>query len=104
MNDVQSYVPSFRPGAAGAVGSMAGQIARLKGAGRVIGSAGSEDKVRWLREIGFDAAFNATQPPAGPGNLGLAVSKRLTLRGFTIDRGGRSRPCSRRIHWPAPRR
>jgi NADPH-dependent curcumin reductase CurA len=24
----------------------------------VIGSAGSEDKVRWLREIGFDAAFN----------------------------------------------
>ncbi len=48
----------FVSGAAGAVGSMAGQIAKLKGAARVIGSAGSEEKVRWLREIGFDAAFN----------------------------------------------
>ncbi len=48
----------FVSGAAGAVGSMAGQIAKLKGASRVIGSAGSDDKVRWLREAGFDAAFN----------------------------------------------
>jgi len=127
----------FVSGAAGAVGSMAGQIAKLKGAARVIGSAGTDDKVRWLREIGFDAAFNyragsvldqlrqaapdgidvyfdnvgadhldaalvrlnthgrvamcgaiahynATEPPAGPSNLGLVVSKRLTLRGFII--------------------
>ena len=126
----------FVSGAAGAVGSMAGQIAKLKGAARVIGSAGTEEKVRWLREIGFDAAFNyrtapvlaqlreaapdgidvyfdnvgadhldaalvmlnnhgrvamcgaiahynATEPPP-PGNLGLVVSKRLTLRGFII--------------------
>jgi NADPH-dependent curcumin reductase CurA len=144
--DIAAFQPGevvFVSGAAGAVGSMAGQIARLKGAGRVIGSAGSDDKVRWLREIGFDAAFNyrngsvmdqlreaapdgidvyfdnvgadhldaalvmlrnygrvamcgaianynATQPPAGPGNLGLAVSKRLTLRGFIIvDHGDR---------------
>ena len=133
----------FVSGAAGAVGSMAGQIARLKGAGRVIGSAGSDEKVRWLREIGFDAAFNyrsgpvldqlreaapdgidvyfdnvgadhldaalvvlrnhgrvamcgaianynTTEPPAGPANIGLAVSKRLTLRGFIIvDHGDR---------------
>jgi NADPH-dependent curcumin reductase CurA len=103
----------------------------------VIGSAGSDEKVRWLREIGYDAAFNyraapvleqlreaapdgidvyfdnvgadhldaalvmlnnhgrvamcgaianynATEPPAGPSNLGLVVSKRLTLRGFII--------------------
>ncbi len=48
----------FVSGAAGAVGSMAGQIAKLKGAARVIGSAGSDEKVSWLREIGFDAAFN----------------------------------------------
>ena len=41
----------FVSGAAGAVGSMAGQIAKLKGAARVIGSAGTDDKVRWLREI-----------------------------------------------------
>jgi NADPH-dependent curcumin reductase CurA len=127
----------FVSGAAGAVGSMAGQIAKLKGAGRVIGSAGTEEKVRWLREIGFDVAFNyrsgsvvdqlrqaapdgidvyfdnvgadhldaalvmlnnhgrvamcgaiahynATEAPAGPSNLGLVVTKRLTLRGFII--------------------
>ena len=41
----------------------AGQIARLKGAGRVIGSAGSDEKVRWLREIGYDAAFNYRTAP-----------------------------------------
>jgi NADPH-dependent curcumin reductase CurA len=40
----------FVSGAAGAVGSMAGQIAKLKGAARVIGSAGSEEKVGWLRD------------------------------------------------------
>ncbi|MFJ2508061.1 NADP-dependent oxidoreductase [Arthrobacter citreus] len=48
----------FVSGAAGAVGSMAGQIAKALGAGKVIGSAGSEEKVRRLRELGFDAAFN----------------------------------------------
>ncbi|MCT2590274.1 NADP-dependent oxidoreductase [Streptomyces sp. N2-109] len=49
----------FVSGAAGAVGSQVGQIARLKGASRVIGSAGSDDKVRLLtEELGFDAAFN----------------------------------------------
>jgi NADPH-dependent curcumin reductase CurA len=53
----------FVSAAAGAVGSMAGQFAKLKGASRVIGSAGSEDKVRWLREIGFDAAFNYRTGP-----------------------------------------
>jgi NADPH-dependent curcumin reductase CurA len=49
----------FVSGAAGAVGSAAGQLARLLGAGRVIGSAGSDAKVRWLTEdLGFEAAFN----------------------------------------------
>ena len=48
----------FVSGAAGAVGSTAGQIARLKGL-RVVGSAGSPEKVEWLTgELGFDAAFN----------------------------------------------
>jgi len=138
--DIAVFQPGetvFVSGAAGAVGSMAGQIAKLKGAARVIGSAGSEDKVRWLREIGFDAAFNyraasvveqlretapggidvyfdnvgadhldaalvllndhgrvamsgaiahynATEPPVGPSNLGLVITKRLTLRGFIV--------------------
>ncbi|MET9803107.1 NADP-dependent oxidoreductase [Streptomyces sp. NPDC006368] len=49
----------FVSGAAGAVGSQVGQIARLKGASRVIGSAGSDEKVKLLtEEYGFDAAFN----------------------------------------------
>jgi len=49
----------FVSGAAGAVGSMVGQIARLSGAGRVIGSAGSAEKVALLTsKYGFDAAFN----------------------------------------------
>ncbi|KAK7872298.1 hypothetical protein R5R35_002755 [Gryllus longicercus] len=45
-------------GAAGAVGSTVGQIAKIKGC-RVVGFAGSDDKVKWLKqELGFDAAFN----------------------------------------------
>jgi NADPH-dependent curcumin reductase CurA len=44
-------------GAAGAVGSAAGQMAAIAGC-RVIGSAGSEEKLTWLRELGFDAVFN----------------------------------------------
>lgn len=60
--DVASFKPGetvFVSGAAGAVGSLVGQIAKLKGAGRVIGSAGSAEKVKHLTEkLGFDAAFN----------------------------------------------
>ncbi|MBM6621892.1 NADP-dependent oxidoreductase [Micrococcaceae bacterium RIT802] len=49
----------FVSGAAGAVGTMVGQIARLKGAARVIGSAGSAEKIDLLTcKYGFDAAFN----------------------------------------------
>ncbi len=146
--DIAGFKPGetvFVSGAAGAVGSMAGQIAKLKGAARVIGSAGSEEKVRWLREIGFDAAFNyraasvveqlreaapdgidvyfdnvgadhldaalvilnqngrvamsgaianynATAPPVGPSNLGLVITKRLTLRGFIVSDHARRMP------------
>ncbi|KIP52809.1 NADP-dependent oxidoreductase [Leucobacter komagatae] len=49
----------FISGAAGAVGTAAGQIAKLLGAGRVIGSAGSPEKVALLTDkYGYDAAFN----------------------------------------------
>uniref|UniRef100_A0A182K2Y6 Prostaglandin reductase 1 n=1 Tax=Anopheles christyi TaxID=43041 RepID=A0A182K2Y6_9DIPT len=44
-------------GAAGAVGSVVGQIAKIKGC-RAIGIAGSEEKCAWLRKIGFDGAIN----------------------------------------------
>jgi NADPH-dependent curcumin reductase CurA len=139
--DIASMKPGdvvFVSGAAGAVGSVAGQIAKLKGAARVIGSAGTDEKAGWVRELGFDAAFNykaapvadqlrqaapdgidvyfdnvggdhleaalgllntsgrvalcgaiaaynATEPPAAPRNLGLAITKRLTLRGFIVS-------------------
>jgi NADPH-dependent curcumin reductase len=46
-------------GAAGAVGSVAGQIAKIKGAGRVVGIAGGPEKCAWLvDELGFDAAVD----------------------------------------------
>ncbi|GAA2680973.1 MULTISPECIES: NADP-dependent oxidoreductase [Actinosynnema] len=49
----------FVSGAAGAVGQVAGQVARLRGAKRVVGSAGSPEKVRYLvDELGYDAAFD----------------------------------------------
>lgn len=49
----------FVSGAAGAVGSLVGQLAKLGGASRVVGSAGSREKVRHLTEdLGYDAAFN----------------------------------------------
>jgi NADPH-dependent curcumin reductase CurA len=45
-------------GAAGSVGSVAGQIAKIKGC-RAIGIAGGPDKCRWLvEELGFDAAID----------------------------------------------
>jgi NADPH-dependent curcumin reductase CurA len=48
----------FVSGAAGAVGSIAGQLAKRRGC-FVVGSAGSDEKVRMLTgELGFDAAFN----------------------------------------------
>jgi NADPH-dependent curcumin reductase CurA len=59
-------VAQVRPGdvfyvssAAGAVGNLAGQIAKQRGASRVIGSTGSPQKVKYLTEtLGFDVAFD----------------------------------------------
>lgn len=52
----------FVSAAAGAVGSAAGQIAKISGA-TVIGSAGSMGKVQGLLEKGYDAAFNYKEKP-----------------------------------------
>jgi NADPH-dependent curcumin reductase CurA len=129
----------FVSAAAGAVGSVAGQLARARGAARIIGSAGSPAKVASLTEdFGYDAGFSHRDGPpgdrlaelapkgidvyfdnvggeqlraaidamrlfgrialcgsissgyhggAGGGidNLGLAVGKRLRLRGFIVS-------------------
>jgi NADPH-dependent curcumin reductase CurA len=125
----------FISGAAGAVGSVACQLAARLGA-RVFASAGSDEKVQWLEGVqgvtafnyrkvkhiyrqlvklcrdGFHVYFdnvggdhleaallgmrnhgrvvmcgmidqyNAEHPPAGPSSLVVAITKRLTLRGF----------------------
>jgi NADPH-dependent curcumin reductase CurA len=49
-------------GAAGAVGSAAGQIAKILGC-RVIGTAGSEQKLAYLRSLGFDGVLNYRSGP-----------------------------------------
>jgi NADPH-dependent curcumin reductase CurA len=60
--DVGALKPGDRvlvSAAAGGIGSVAGQIARIRGAAQVVGTAGSDDKCRWLvEELGFDAAIN----------------------------------------------
>jgi NADPH-dependent curcumin reductase CurA len=56
IGDVTEGETIYVSGAAGAVGSTAAQIAKLKGL-RVIGSAGSDEKIEWLRSLGVEA-FN----------------------------------------------
>jgi NADPH-dependent curcumin reductase CurA len=118
---------------------MVSQMAKIKGC-RVVGSAGSAEKVAWLvEEAGIDAAlnykevvdlrgelrrlcpegidiyfenvggehleaalsqmndfgrvimcgliahYNATQPPLGPSNLGLLITRRLSIKGFIVS-------------------
>lgn len=54
----------FVSGAAGAVGSLVGQLAKQRGAAKVIGSAGSPEKIRYVtEELGFDEAFNYKDAP-----------------------------------------
>ncbi|MEU9181493.1 NADP-dependent oxidoreductase [Streptomyces sp. NPDC048550] len=56
----------FVSAAAGGVGTATGHIARLLGARRIIGSAGSAAKVRHLTDaLGFDAAFDYHDGPVG---------------------------------------
>ena len=50
-------------GGAGAVGSLVGQIAKIKGC-RAVGIAGADSKCEWMtKELGFDAAFNYKTTP-----------------------------------------
>lgn len=56
----------FVSAAAGGVGTAAGRIARLLGAGRIIGSTGSAAKAAYLTgQVGYDAAFDYHEGPVG---------------------------------------
>jgi NADPH-dependent curcumin reductase CurA len=69
----------FVSGAAGAVGSAACQIAKIRGC-RVVGSAGSEAKIAWLRDVaGVDAAFNYRQVEDLKAELGRLCPNGLDL-------------------------
>jgi NADPH-dependent curcumin reductase CurA len=62
IGGVEAGETIYVSGAAGAVGSAAAQIAKLKGL-RVIGSAGSTEKVEWLRSVGVEAFdYRETSP------------------------------------------
>jgi NADPH-dependent curcumin reductase CurA len=55
----------FVSAAAGGVGTATGRFARVLGAGRLVGSAGSAEKAGYLtREIGYDAVFDYHEGPA----------------------------------------
>lgn len=94
----------------GAVGSVVGQTAKLRGC-RVIGIAGGAEKCRFVvEELGFDAVlpllnvharvpvcgliatYNATHPPAGPDRVPLLMrtllTKRIRMQGFIITEHG----------------
>jgi NADPH-dependent curcumin reductase CurA len=95
----------FVSGAAGAVGSLAGQIARLRGAARVVGSAGSAAKVAFVTErLGFDAAFDYHDGPvreqlraAAPDGIDVYFDNvggdHLTAAISALRRGGRVAMC-----------
>ena len=58
----------FVSAAAGAVGSLVGQLARLKGASFVVGSAGGPEKASWLLDqAGFDAVVDYKATPIHKG-------------------------------------
>jgi NADPH-dependent curcumin reductase len=82
MNDIGKPKPGETvvvSAAAGAVGSIAGQIAKLRGA-RVIGIAGGKAKCDWLTgELGFDGAIDYKGEDVG------AALDRLCPNGIDVD-------------------
>lgn len=76
--DVKAGDVIFISGAAGAVGNVAGQLAKIRGC-KVIGSAGSLEKLKFLREeCGFDIAFDYKHEPLIP-IIPLAIASPLRI-------------------------
>lgn len=107
-------------GAAGAVGSLVGQIAKIKGC-KVIGFAGSDDKCKWLEdELGFDKVINYKKgdnekalkdaAPEGVdcffenvgGELGSIILHQMNLYGRVAVCGGISGYNDQQVLVPAP--
>jgi NADPH-dependent curcumin reductase CurA len=93
----------FVSAAAGAVGSVAGQIAKARGC-RVIGSAGAPEKVAYVRDVlGFDAAFShrddvrAALAEAAPDGVDVYFDNvggpQLEAAVGALNRGGRIALC-----------
>ena len=81
-------------GAAGAVGQMVGQIAKIKGC-RVVGIAGGEDKCDWVvNELGFDAGID--YKTAGCARTSRSTARRASTSTSTTSAARSSTPC-----WPA---
>jgi hypothetical protein len=68
----------FVSAAAGAVGSVACQIAKIRGC-RVIGSAGGPEKIAWLKEIGVDEAIDYRAEPDLAAALQRAAPKGIDV-------------------------
>lgn len=85
-------------GAAGATGSIVGQICKIKGC-RVVGIAGSSEKCAWLKEIGYDVALNYKSPTfreefleaTKVGFVALLIFVTLGLLTFLCCRVGKNR-------------
>jgi NADPH-dependent curcumin reductase CurA len=113
MADFRPDDTVFVSGAAGAVGGMVGQIAKLRGARRVIGSAGSAEKVAYLTDkLGFDAAFNYRDAPvreqltaAAPDGIDVYFDNvggdHLTAAISALKLGGRVALCGAIEHYNA---
>ena len=88
--------------AAGGVGSLAVQIAKLLGAGTVIGLASTEDKRAKVKELGADAAIDYTQDGwagAGQGRHGRQRRGHLSGCQRATTQDGGLKPLAKGGHW-----
>jgi NADPH-dependent curcumin reductase CurA len=66
VGDLEEGATVVISGAAGAVGSVAGQVAKAKGASNVVGIAGGPEKCKWIvDDLGFDAAIDYKSESVG---------------------------------------